>query len=187
MKMGKAMKTNISFGRIVFLLLLSAFIFNLSAYAQDRQISVSDRGQKSDHVILAQHGYGWGNNLQPPVVSIESCANLENISPNSPGPPRCLGRGGPGWGAAPMILVHFRGLTMGEHTLHIYPQGVNREGKTQNFKKRELRFSNNTTGYWQWFQSPIIVGKHCSTCWLTLCLDGPNNLVGGIEFSGSFE
>ena len=181
------MKENNLSAKILYLLFLLTFVFYLPAEAQDKQTSETYSDEKLYQLLLAQHGFGWGNNLQPPVVTIEACANLENDSSNSPGAPRCLGRGGAGWNSAPMILVHYRGLTMGEHTLYIYPQGVNREGRTQNFKLRKLRFNNNMTGWWQWFQSPIIVGRHCSKCWLTLCLDGPKNLVGGIEFSGSFE
>lgn len=175
--------------KILFILLASVTLFSLSANAQDIQMLVY-QGVRPVQFILAQGGAGWGQNLQPPVVSIEACGNIGNKSTNNPRPPQCIGRGGMGkngfWNYAPWILIHFKGLTIGEHRLYKWYQGTTREGKVKNFKKETQIFSNNTNGWWLWFQSPIKVGKHCAPCWATFSLDGPNNLVGGIEYSGSF-
>jgi hypothetical protein len=185
------MKENYFSAKILSVLFLLTLFFHLPAEAQDNQTSVTYNNEKLYHLLLAQHGFGWGQNLQPPVVSIEACAAVENTDPNSPGPPRCIGRGGLGgngfWRHETWILVHFKRLTPGEHRLYKFYQGRTREGQVKNFKKEEQLFKNNLTGWWLWFRSPIMVGEHCAPCWVTLNLDGPTNLVGGIEYSGSFE
>lgn len=170
-------------------LLATALLFYLPVNAQDMQMSVY-HDAKPVQLLLAQYGAGSGQNIQPPVVSIEACGDIGNKSQNTPGPPQCIGRGGMGrngfWNYAPWILVHFRGLTIGEHRLYKWYQGTTREGGVKNFKKETQFFKNSMTGWWLWFQSPIKVGVHCAPCWATFSLDGPNNLVGGIEYSGSF-
>ena len=156
-----------SFGKVLIFLCLLTFIY-LPLEAQECKFPAPELGERGGLPLLAQHGFGWGKNLQPPVVSIEACAGIENTAQSSPGPPRCVGRGGVGrngfWRHPTWILIHFRGLTIGEHRLYKWYQGINRQGQTVNFRKEEHRFKNAMTGWWLWFQSPITVGVDCSTC-----------------------
>jgi hypothetical protein len=134
-------------------------------------------------------GPGYGLSLHPVVASIEACSYLENTNLNSPGPPRCMGRGGGRngfWGQAPWILIHFQGLSTGSHKLQLRMKGRNRQGVYTNLGSRDYTFTNREQSWYLWLRSPHVVGKDYAPLYFTFRLDHAGS-VGKIELTGSFE
>ena len=149
--------------------------------AQPASPKVASTGPKS----------GYGYSYTPPVVSIESCSDIANKNPNSPGPPQCMGRGGGRngfWGQAPWILIHFKPLAIGSHKLRVLLSGKNRQGGYTNLGSHDFTFTNREVSSYYWFRSPYKVGQDYVPLYFSFMLDPPHyGHVGVIELHGSYE
>jgi hypothetical protein len=112
--------------------------------------------------IVSASAWAQGENLHPPVWSIQACNQIGNITGDLP--VKCIGEGGGKngfWGRRPEILVRFRGLPVGNHTLktRYYAYDNSRFKWAGNKYDQIMSFRNNQPNWAFWFSAVAEPGE----------------------------
>jgi|GEM_PF-2464453 len=133
---------------------------------------------------------GGGLHLKPPVWSIQACSAIGNIQGNLP--VTCVGEGGGKsgfWGRKPTILVRFRNLPRGNHTLYARYYAYNpSQGNylwTRGKHDQNLKFTNQVENWAFWFPGTARPGEGGFAFNIDIILDGAWR--GSIRYSGSAD
>ncbi|MGA9379453.1 MAG: DUF1036 domain-containing protein [Phormidium sp.] len=129
-----------------------------------------------------------GLHLQSPVWSIQACSAIGNIEGNLP--VTCVGEGGGKngfWGRKPIILVRFRNLPLGTHSIRARYYAYNRsQGRylwTRGRDDQNIKFTNQMENWAFWFPATARPGEGGVNFNVDIILDGAWR--GSLRYSGS--
>lgn len=123
------------------------------------------------------------------IRSVQACSDIGHKDPNDKTPYSCIGEGGGSkngfLNGDPEILVRFRGLTPGTHTLR--KRYFKRQGnkKLVAIKEDTFSFTNQQKSWALYFPSDVKIGSDCNPCKLVVDLD--NKSRGVVSFGYSFD